>query len=189
MGAFARLAAAAFIWGVATPAAQAAVTVIGGDFAKACYEAAKLGDLHLDIGANAYDQCTLAIETEALSTRDLAGTYVNRGIVSMDHQAYSDAQQDFERAMKLAPALGEAIVNHGAALVGQHRYAEGVGELTRGLALSPNEPEKAYFDRALAYEGLDDEKSAYFDYLKAAELAPKWPLPREQLSRFTVTRP
>jgi tetratricopeptide (TPR) repeat protein len=183
MSGFARIAVTAVIWGVAA-AAQAAVTVIGGNFARACYEAAKFGDIHAD----AYAGCTLAIETEPLSARDLAGTYVNRGVVSMGHQDWKDAQQDFEAALKLMPRLGEALVNRGATLVAQHRYAEGVSDLTQGLALATEEPEKAYFNRALAYEGLDDEKSAYFDYLKASELAPKWVLPRQELSRFTVTQ-
>ena len=185
MSAFARIAMAVVISAIATGASRAAVTVIGGGLAKACYEAAKFGDIRAD----AYDDCTLAIEDEVLTTSDLAGTYVNRGIVSMDHKAWAAAEQDFDFALKLEPKLGEAIVNRGAALVGQHRYAEAISDLTRGLTLSPIEPEKAYFDRALAYEALDDEKSAYFDYLKAAELAPKWALPRNELTRFTVTRP
>jgi len=42
-------------------------------------------------------------------------------------------------------------------------------------------------DRARAYEGLEDAKSAYFDYQKAIELAPGWSAPAEQLARFTVT--
>jgi tetratricopeptide (TPR) repeat protein len=185
MSAFARIALALLISAAATGGSRAAVTVIGGGLARACYEAAKFGDIHAD----AYDECTLAIENEILTTSDLAGTYVNRGIISMDHEAWTAAEQDFDRALKLEPKLGEAIVNRGAALVGEHRYAEAVDDLTRGLALSPIEPEKAYFDRALAYEALDNEKAAYFDYLKAAELAPKWALPREQLARFTITRP
>jgi hypothetical protein len=40
----------------------------------------------------------------------------------------------------------------------------------------------------LAYEGLEDAKSAYFDYQKALELSPDWLAPRQQLSRFTVSR-
>lgn len=185
MSGFARIAVAVVFWSVAAAGARAAtITVFGGDLARACFQAAKFGDVRSDANRD----CTLAIETEPLSTRDLAGTYVNRGVVYMQHQAWRDAQADFETAMKLMPGLGEAIVNRGAALVAQHRYTDGIADLTRGLALSPEEPEKAYFNRALAYEGLNDEKSAYFDYLKASEIAPKWTAPRDELARFTVVQ-
>jgi len=49
------------------------------------------------------------------------------------------------------------------------------------------EPEKAYYNRALAEEGLDDEKSAYVDYQQALVLNPDWDPPRQELLRFTVT--
>jgi len=62
-----------------------------------------------------------------------------------------------------------------------------LADITKGLALGVKQPEKAYFDRALAYEGLDDEKSAYFDYQQAVTLKPDWPLPQRELLRFTVT--
>ena len=62
-------------------------------------------------------------------------------------------------------------------------------EIDRGLSMNPEEPEKAYFNRALANEGLDDMKAAYLDYMKALELAPNWDAPRHELSRFTVENP
>ena len=63
--------------------------------------------------------------------------------------------------------MGEAYVNRGAVLIGEHHYAESLGDLNKGLQLGVEEPAKVYFNRALAYEGMDDEKSAYFDYQKA----------------------
>ena len=47
---------------------------------------------------------------------------------------------------------------------------------------------KAYFNRAVAYEGVDDEKSAYLDYQQALALKPDWEAPKHELQRFTVTR-
>jgi len=61
-----------------------------------------------------------------------------------------------------------------------------VADIDRGLAYGPEQPEKAYFNRALAKEFLDDTKGAYLDYLKAAELAPTWTAPQVELKRFTV---
>ncbi len=67
------------------------------------------------------------------------------------------------------------------------QYQSALEDLTRGLALGVKEPEKAYFNRALAYEGVDNEKAAYFDYEKALALKPGWILPQKELLRFTVT--
>jgi tetratricopeptide (TPR) repeat protein len=162
--------------------ADAAVTVFGGDHAQACYQAAKnglnrWGDL---------DECNQAINFEMLPAKDLAGTYVNRGAVYMNMQAWSQADADFHHALTLMPNFGEALVNLGAAQIGEHRNREGVDTISHGLALGSMEPEKAYFNRAIGYENLGDDTHAYYDYLKAAELAPRWVAPRQELVRFTV---
>ena len=164
--------------------AGASVTVFGGSAAEDCFKAAKYGAPP----AAGIDSCTRAIGFEVLSDRDMAGTYVNRGVLYMEQAAYVPAQHDFEQAIKLDPTMGEAIVNHGGVLIALRRYADGIAEISRGLALNPEEPEKAYFNRALAYESLDDLKAAYFDYTKAAQLKPNWEQPKAELARFTVSQ-
>jgi tetratricopeptide (TPR) repeat protein len=175
----AALAAAA----LAAPA-HGAVTVIGGGLAKECSQAALAGETakHFE------DLCTLALDGELLSSRDRAGTYVNRGILKLRRMEYESATFDFNRAVQSFPGLGEIYVNRGAAAVGQHRYKEGLDDLNKALELGVDEPEKAYFNRALAYEGLEDMKAAYFDYQKALELKPEWEMPKRELARFTVQR-
>jgi tetratricopeptide (TPR) repeat protein len=165
--------------------AGGAVTVIGGTLAHACSAAAFNGET-----ARKYeDMCTLALEGELLSQRDRAGTFVNRGVMRMRRSEFASAISDFDRAVSMKGDLGEAYVNRGAAAVGQHRYREGLDDLNKALELGVEEPEKAYFNRALAYEGLDDLKAAYFDYQKAVELKPEWEAPKRELARFTVRRP
>ena len=168
--------------GFAGAGARAAVTVFGGDHAQACYQAAKNGLA----GQSYLDECNQAIGFELLPTKDLAGTYVNRGAIYMTMHAWAEAEADFNHALELHPNFGEALVNLGAAQIGQHRNQEGVDTITRGLTLGSMEPEKAYFNRAIGYEGLGDDKHAYYDYLKASELAPNWAPPRQELVRFTV---
>ena len=170
---------------LAVSAGHAAVTVFGGPGpAEDCYKAAKSGvDPQSGTGV-----CTQAIETQPMSDHDMAGTYVNRGVLYMALASFVPAQHDFEHAMKLDPKMGEAVVNHGGSLIAQKQYADGIAEISRGLELNPSEPEKAYFNRALAYESIDDLKAAYYDYSKAAELKPTWDEPRAELSRFTVTQ-
>ena len=164
--------------------AQAAVTVIGGGQAKACSDAALNGMSD----RRSEEVCDLALETELLGPRDRAGTYVNRGIIKLRRTEWSSAKSDFDRAVGLKPDLGEIYVNRGAAMIGMKRYQDGLSDLNRALELGLEETEKAYYNRALAYEGLDDMKAAYFDYQKALELKPDWEDPKRELARFTVSR-
>ena len=150
--------------------AKAAVSVFGSGFAEQCFHTARDGG---DVYSGIAD-CDRAIDTEPLSDRDRAGTYVNRGVLYMSVDDYVSAQRDFEMSVKLDPTLGEAFVNLGGVKIAQRRYADGIADIDHGLALGPEEPEKAYYNRALGDEGLDDIKAAYFDYSKAAELKPTW---------------
>jgi tetratricopeptide (TPR) repeat protein len=175
-------AGAALAW--ASSADAGAVTVIGGGMARECSQAALNGESEARYEA----LCTQALESELMSLRDRAGTYVNRGILKLRRKEFASAQYDFNRAIETKPDLGEAYVNRGAAAVGSKRYADGLADLNKALELGVEEPEKAYYNRALAFEGLDDLKAAYFDYKKAVELKPDWDMPQKELARFTVER-
>ena len=131
--------------------------------------------------------CSIAIEHEGLTGRDLAGTYVNRGVLYLRDGALAKAHADFDVALSIAPNMGEALVNRGAVKIAEKHWADGVADIDRGLTFNPEQAEKAYYNRGLAKERLDDLKGAYFDYLKASELAPNWPAPKVELSRFTVS--
>ncbi len=163
---------------------RASVTVIGGGLAEACSKAALSGKTNIRLEA----PCTEALDTEMLDSRDRAGTFVNRGVLKMRRMDWTGATKDFDEAARIKPDLGEAYVNRGAVSIGQHRYADSLADLNKGLALGVEEPAKVYFNRALAYEGLDDAKSAYFDYQKAVELSPDWDAPKNELIRFHVQR-
>jgi len=165
--------------------AHAQVTVFSG--ANSAATSCSLAARHGRVTPETLATCTVAIEHEHLIGRDLAGTYVNRGVLLMRMDRLARAQSDFDAALSIAPTLGEAWVNHGAVLIADRRWADGVADIDHGLALSPQEPEKAYYNRALAKERLDDVKGAYLDYRKAAELSPKWDLPQAELKRFNVT--
>jgi Tfp pilus assembly protein PilF len=177
------LAAGAGLLAVGAAHAQA-VTVLGGGMAKQCSDAALSGESDLRFE----EACNTALAVEALDLRDRAGTYVNRGVLKLRRKEFGSAMFDFNRAVELKPDIGEAYVNRGAALVGSRRYAEGLADLNKALEMGVQEPEKAYYNRALAFEGLDNMKAAYFDYQKAIELKPDWEMPRQELARFTVER-
>lgn len=169
---------------LAAGSASAAVSVLGEGPAAQCSSAALAGDSK-DEDLAACNQALL----EATSVKEKAGTYVNRGVLLLRRKQFEAARADFESAEKLMPTLGEAVVNRGAALLAERRYADALAEIDRGIAMGPEEPEKAYFNRAIANEYLDDMKAAYIDYMKALELAPNWEAPRHELQRFTVEKP
>ncbi len=169
----------------ASSGAMASTLVLGGGAAKDCSIAAIKGRAD----QKAVLTCTTALETENLNFRDRARTYVNRGVLQMRQRDFPTARADFDAASKIDPDLGEAWVNRGAAFVGEERYGDALGQIDKGLSLGVKDPEKAWFNRALANEGLGDLKSAYQDYSRAAELDPDWDAPKTELMRFTVKRP
>jgi len=183
--------------------AQAAVMIFGGTLAKSCFLAAKNVADGLFVPPTAIEECTLAIAGEPLQSHDLAGTYTNRGILYLGRAAYADARRDFDMAVKMMPDLAEAYINRGATSVAlgeaarergsntaaARSFKQAIEDLDRGLAFFPDQPEKAYFNRAIAHEGLHDLKNAFLDYTTASQLKPDWEEPQKQLVRFQVTRP
>jgi tetratricopeptide (TPR) repeat protein len=162
--------------------AHGAVSVFGGGFAQKCYEAAKYGRTdETSIGL-----CDTALVSEPLSASDRGGTYVNRGVMRLRRHEFALAQADLEQGVALNPNAGDGWLDRGAAYLALHRWLDGLNDLNRALALGCSEPEKAYFNRAIAEEGLDNEKAAYFDYRHALELKPDWQAPQQELLRFTV---
>jgi tetratricopeptide (TPR) repeat protein len=168
---------------LAAGGASAAVTVFGSDAATQCSQAALSG--RSDFASEA--MCTHALQEDSLNSWDRAGTFVNRGVMKLRRADYKASRADFDAALALVPDMAEAWVNRGAMWVGEKQYQSALGDLNRAIELGVKEPEKAYFDRALAYEGLDDEKAAYFDYRKALDLKPDWELPQHELLRFHVS--
>ena len=176
------IGAAALALAAAAPRPARAVEVLIGGRAQSCSEQAKAG-IATPVSL---ENCTLAILAEMLSGRSLAATYLNRGVMFLDMGNYGSAMRDFDEAQAIQPDMGEAYVNRGAALIGLKRNREALDEINRGLALDPEEPEKAYGNRALAKWNLDDLRGAYDDFMKAHELKPDWAWPTEQLSNFRV---
>ncbi|MFI4933517.1 MAG: tetratricopeptide repeat protein [Caulobacterales bacterium] len=177
-------AGAAVLALLAAGSARAAVTVIGDSLAEDCSKAAFEGKA--DTGS--LNMCTMALQEGLLDRRDQAGTLINRGVIRLRLNDFAGARADFDLAIATAPKLGEGWVNRGAVNVGEKRYQDGLTDINKGLQLGVEEPAKAYYNRALAYEGMDDEKSAYLDYQQALTLKPNWDLPKKELLRFTVIR-
>lgn len=163
-------------------AATAASDTILGDRAQTCATQAKENK----VDALAIENCTLAINGQLMETHLMAVTFLNRGTMFMAVMNWGAALDDFDQAIKLEPTMPEAFVNRGGALVGLRRYKEAEAEITKGLGMMPEEPEKAYGNRALARWSQDDLKGAYEDFKMAQMLKPDWAWVTEQLASFNV---
>ena len=164
--------------------AQAATTVLGVSQASECSTAAESG--RSDRAAVA--ACEGALANEIMTTRDRAKTLINHGVMMMRQLNWTAALSDMDASIALHPDIGEAYVNRGAVMIGMRRYQEGLDMINRGLVLGVEDPAKAYYNRGLAHEGLENARDAYLDYQQAVTLAPNWDMPQQQLLRFTVTR-
>lgn len=166
------------------PTAAAQVTIFSGSDSQAT--ACSLAARHGNATAETVQACNIALQHEALFGRELAGTYVNRGVLYLRMEAWERARADFNEALEIYPTMGEALINRGAVRIHDRHLKEGVADIDLGLTYNPQQPERAYYNRALAKERLDDVKGAYFDFLKASELAPNWTPPQVELRRYTV---
>ena len=130
--------------------------------------------------------CGQAI-AQAKGMRDeLAAAYVNRSVIHLVRLEYDAALADSDAAIRVKSGLPQAHINRGIALSAEKRNKEASQAFTSALALAPSHPEIVYFDRAMAREDDGDAKGAYLDYRKAAQLAPTWDTPKQQLARFSV---
>jgi tetratricopeptide (TPR) repeat protein len=179
-------ACAALVAAFLAAPAQAAVTVIGGGLARDCYIAVEAAQIP---AAKALSICDLALEQESLSRKNMAATYVNRGILHLRLGHNTRAMADFDTSIRQVPELYEAHVNRGAALFALDRYEEALAAFNLGVKSEDlNARVTGYYNRGLVHEHLGDVTAAYYDYKTALELQPDFALATKQLSRFQVKR-
>jgi tetratricopeptide (TPR) repeat protein len=130
--------------------------------------------------------CDQAVDRAKGVRDELAAAYVNRSVLHLAFEQYDAALADSDAAIQITAGIPQAHINRGIALSAEKRSKEAGQAFTDALALNPSHPEIVYFDRAMAREDDGDMKGAYLDYRKAAQLAPTWDTPKQQLARFTV---
>jgi tetratricopeptide (TPR) repeat protein len=161
--------------------ALAAVTVIGSGSAQLCFQAA-------DSGRSLRDGlyfCNDAL-VGALTKDDRAATYINRGVIELAMMKTNAAQDDFNAGLAINANLGEGYVDRGATLIAQKKFAEAILDINKGLSLGAKEPHIAYYDRAVAEEGLGNLRAAYDDYRQALVVQPDFTRASDELKRFKI---
>ena len=178
-----KLAAGALAVTTIAGAANSAVLVAGNSSAETCYTlAAREAD-----NRGALRPCDFALREEPLTRHDRIATFVNRGIIQFHRGEYDLALADFDRALEMDSEQPEAMLNKAIALMRRdERGEEALSYFTRALELGTQSPAVAHYGRGLAHHLTGDLTSAYIDILTAAELAPEWEAPRNDLDNYIV---
>jgi tetratricopeptide (TPR) repeat protein len=172
----------------AAGSAQAAVIVLGSPKSQECFMAAKavaqLGNRDIDSGLAVCDQ---ALSEGGLDAHDSAGTHINRGVLYATKGSHDLAMADYQEGIRLAPNLGDAYVDRGAALIFLKRYDEAMADINKGIDLGLSYPYTGYYNRAVAEFFKGQYKESYFDYKRVLEIAPDFKPAQDQLKNFIVT--
>lgn len=167
-----------------SPAAHAAVTVIGNSLAHSCFESAEFGGETKEGIA----LCTEALDQFSLPLKDRAATLVNRGILYARNDDPETAIADYDRGLALDASLAEGYVDRGAALIALKRYDDALDAINKGIGMGSSRLQIAYYDRAIVEEALGNVRAAYEDYKMATQIEPDFALATAQLSRFKIVR-
>ena len=176
-------AACVALMGFCMPA-NALVMVIGNQLAHDCFEIAKAG---VDL-ANGVNTCTSALENEALSPHDRAGTYVNRGAIKIAMGRIDDALNDYNTGLTILPDLADGYVDRAGAYIMQRKFDLAMTDVNHGIELGPTYLFVGYYNRAVAEQLSGKITEAYYDYQKTLELEPKFGPAAEALKAFVVTK-
>jgi len=163
--------------------ASAQVFVIGTGLGAECYNKTQSSYAS---SKDAEDTCSRALREEAMTAKNRAATFVNRGVLRMRDGRYDQALSDYASAKRLQPELAEAFLNEGAALIYQQQFEAALVPLNKSLELGIKEEFAAHYNRAIARENSGDVPGAYADFKRALELRPDWELAKNQLDRFEV---
>jgi tetratricopeptide (TPR) repeat protein len=168
--------------------ASAATLILRDGAGRDCYIRTLL-DASPDNNRQALSICNRAVmesEANGVGSYRHAATLINRADIRLRLKDYAGVVADSKEAISTFDGLAPAYVNLGAGMIGLNRNEEAVTFLNKAIDLAGGDPELAYFDRALAEEGLGNIRGAYYDYRMAAKLNPKFQRALDELTRFKV---
>jgi tetratricopeptide (TPR) repeat protein len=166
---------------IAASPAQATVLTVAGSYARSCYTAAEARV----VNNTALLDCDRAF-SQALTHEDEVATHVNRGVLHLIAGDAQRARADFDRAIAMNPNQAEAWLDKSVLALHQGDSQTAMQLAERSLELGTRKPALALYVRAAAKEDAGDVTAAYHDLVRAAQLEPRWTLPRQELARFKV---
>jgi tetratricopeptide (TPR) repeat protein len=159
------------------------VQVVGAGTSQSCIAQAQDANADLD---SAVKGCTEALTYQPMSLDDRVGTLINRGILRARMSDSNGALDDYNDAISMDASAGAAYLNRSATLLALKRYSDAKRDADKAIELRATPLEAAYYNRAVAEEGLGDVQSAYADYNAALKTQPNFQPAKDQLTRFKV---
>lgn len=166
-----------------TATSSAQIIVQNGGAAQDCYMSTKSGNSGR-IGAIKTCQAALS---EFLPAKDMAATHVNLGVLLMRKGDYTEAQTHYAKAIEIRPTLAEAHINYAASLIYTADYSAAVTSIDKAIEIGTEKMPEALYNRAVAYDRLENYKGAYKDLKQALVLHPDWEPALALLSGYQVT--
>lgn len=176
------LASLAAATALSAPAFAQSMVVVGRSAPASCYQNAAM---------HQYDQaalrdCDAAFDHNMMDRQTRARTHINRAVILMNMGQPQSALRDLDAATHLGFTPPEVHLNYSAAYVRLNRPQDAINAATAAIDAGIDHPERAYVNRAVAHEMMDNNLAAYEDYLSALELNPEWTAVRRELDRFQV---
>ncbi len=184
MTSFLKVTLASALMGLTIPA-SAQILVIGTGAAFECYNKTKLGDKGR---ASTIRLCEDALSKHDLSFKDRTSTHVNVGVLYMRRNDNENAQRHYKKAIELRPSMAEIYINYGASLIHVGDYDGAVEAINTAIDLKTEKMPEALYNRAIAYNRLNNYKGAYNDLKQALVLKPEWTAALKALESYTVTK-
>jgi len=158
---------------------------VGGNGApQQCYMSTKLGNPGR-IGA--IRTCEDALKTVGIGRKDKAATHINLGILLMRKGDNQAAQTHYKHAIDLRPKAAEVYINYAASLIYTGEYQTAITTVNKAIDMDTSKMPEALFNRAMAYNRLQNYTAAYKDLKQALVLKPEWPVALKALENYTVT--
>jgi len=131
------------------------------------------GNTYFDLGR--LDEALRDYERALALDPGLANAQSNIGSIRFRQGRNAEAVAAFDKALQIDPYMGDARLNRGATRLVEKAYDGAVADLTRYLeTVGPNA--KAYYYRALAYQGVSRHAEAIRDFDAAIRLDGAKPL-------------
>ncbi|OGS39426.1 MAG: hypothetical protein A2551_00675 [Elusimicrobia bacterium RIFOXYD2_FULL_34_30] len=96
-------------------------------------------------------------------------SYNNRGNSYRDNKEYTQAIEDYTRAVKINPMYAEAFNNRGIAYFNMGDYDNAINDYTKSIELDPNYA-KPYSNRGIVYWNINEFSKAEEDFNQAIKI-------------------
>lgn len=120
------------------------------------------------------ESCTRIIKSEALSGKELAWAFNNRGLAYEQVRRPERALGDYNTALLLDPNYAVGFNNRGNVLASMNDIEGAIADHTRAIELDPDYAH-ALYNRGADFEQMGDFEAAVRDYSRALEVQPDYP--------------